>query len=315
MRVCAIVITYNRKECLKKLLAALNSQTKALDSILVFDNDSSDGTEKMLLDSGFVEDIEAGILQKKDKCLYFGNTENSGGSGGFHDAIEIASKLDFDYLWCMDDDVSPEPDCLEELLKHVSDDVRICLPTRTDKNFQDRAVVKLDESNPFKYTIASRKTMLCNDQISGDTIEVVDMPFEGPLISTSLIKEIGYPKKELFIIFDDTEYAARARKFTKIVYCKKAILHKQIIPQKQSNSSMNWKNYYGFRNQFWFDRTYGTNVFVRRLRPWLSTVTVIFAAVAKRKFNNIKVIKKAYYDGTRGTLGKTVAPGTAGKDF
>ena len=158
--------------------------------------------------------------------------------------------------------------------------------------------------------------MVYNDSIIGSAIKVVDMPFEGPLISKDLIKEIGLPKADFFIFFDDSEYAARASKHTKILYCKDAILHKQIIPTSNGkNNLMNWKNYYGYRNQIWFDRHYGNNIFVKVLRPRLLLVDIVLRALIKRKYSNINVIRKAYRDGMNNKLGKLVEPGIKGKDI
>ena len=47
-RVCAVVVTYNRKAMLKKCLDALISQTRKPDHILVIDNASNDGTFEMV---------------------------------------------------------------------------------------------------------------------------------------------------------------------------------------------------------------------------------------------------------------------------
>ena len=118
------------------------------------------------------------------------------------------------------------------------------------------------------------------------------------------------PKKELFIIFDDSEYAYRASKVTEMHYIKKAILHKQIIPSSDPSRLMGWKEYYSYRNQYWYDRTYGENVFVRYLRPIFNHVDLCLRAIVRRKWSNFTVLKKAYHDGTKGILGKTVDPGS-----
>lgn len=317
--VCAVVVTYNRMKYLINTLSALHTQTYSLSAILIVDNNSSDGTRELLWNKGFINYVAEDTVSEKTvngvNYIYYRSSENSGGAGGFNKGIEVASKMNFDYLWCMDDDVLPDNDCLEELMKYISEDARICLPSRTDKNFKDHAITKVNMSNPFKYLIGARKTYVYNDEIQSDTIQVVDMPFEGPLIALTLVKEIGLPKKELFILFDDSEYAMRASKVTKILYCKSAIMHRQVLPQKDIGSLMNWKNYYDYRNQIWYDRTYGENIFVKRVRPVLLFVDVLARSVVKRRWLNIKVINKAYRDGISGNLGKTVEPGTNATDF
>ena len=319
-KICAVIVTYNREKYLIKLLNSLKNQSLKLDSVFIFDNCSNDYTANRLKSEGYVKDIVFNKVQLMRveglMIFYYRNKENLGGSGGFHEAIKMVSKLEYDYLWCMDDYVLPDEHCLEKLLLHMSEETRICIPSRTDDNFRDFAVTSVNMSNPFKYSIVSRKRIIYNESIKDDTIDVVDMPFEGPLIDISLVNEIGLPKKEFFIIFDDSEYAMRACRVTKIKYCKDAILHKQIIPQKKNNEElMNWKNYYGFRNQIWFDRHYGVNKLTKILRPRLLMLDLTLRAVVKRKISNIRVIKKAYKDGMNDILGKTVIPGTKGKDI
>lgn len=46
--VCALIVTYNRKEYLVKLLHALSEQSYSIKKILIFDNHSSDGTAELL---------------------------------------------------------------------------------------------------------------------------------------------------------------------------------------------------------------------------------------------------------------------------
>ena len=48
MRVAAVVVTYNRKECLLRCISALRSQQGAVTDILVVDNASTDGTAAAL---------------------------------------------------------------------------------------------------------------------------------------------------------------------------------------------------------------------------------------------------------------------------
>ncbi len=312
-RICVLVVTYNRKACLLKLLPALLSQSAAIDTILIVDNASTDGTPEVLMENGYIASFREGMLsgsrKEETRILYYRNTENSGGSGGFHLGFRLALELDCDYLWAMDDDVLPEPDCLERLMAVLCPDVRLVLPSRTDDRYLDQAIVGVNMSNPFRYSIKLRKSCISSREIPGDSIPIVDIVFEGPLMAVSLIREIGLPRGDLFLIFDDSEYAWRAGQVTQLRYVKHAVLHRQILPEKTRRRRMNWKDYYGYRNQYWFDRTYGTNVFVRYLRPVLNHLDLCARAVIKGKWSNLRVLRKAYHDGTKGILGKTVSPG------
>lgn len=312
-RVCTLVVTFNRKECLYRLITeGLWKQTYPIDTVLIFDNHSTDGTAEMLCEKEFVASYTCGKLSENiyegKRILYFQNTSNDGGSAGFHNGIRLAHEQNTDLIWAMDDDVLPEEDCLEKLVESMSESRRMCIPCRTDKNFCDYAVIGLNLSNPFLYSNKSRKTRIPSQDIE-ESINVVDMPFEGPLIDRTLIDEIGYPVKDLFIFYDDTEYAQRALAKTDIRYIKKAVLHKQIILPKIKHAPLGWRAYYSLRNQCWFDRNNGKNIFVKKVRPIYSSVCLSIKSLLLRHPMDIRIIWKAYLDGVRGIMGKTVEPG------
>ncbi len=106
-RVCAAVVTYNRKELLVECLEALRAQTRPLGRIHLVDNASSDGTHELLSARGLLED---GLI------AYERSASNLGGAGGFARAIENARSGECDWIWVMDDDTAPRPDALERLL-------------------------------------------------------------------------------------------------------------------------------------------------------------------------------------------------------
>jgi GT2 family glycosyltransferase len=49
--VCAVVVTYNRKELLIECLDALCKQTRPIDAMYIIDNFSNDGTAELLLEN------------------------------------------------------------------------------------------------------------------------------------------------------------------------------------------------------------------------------------------------------------------------
>ena len=94
-KITAVVVTYNRKELLRRCVEHLRGQTRALDNIIVVNNGSTDGT-KVWLD----EQTDLDVIHQ----------ENVGGSGGFYRGIQYAYEKGYDWIWCMDDDVYPESD-------------------------------------------------------------------------------------------------------------------------------------------------------------------------------------------------------------
>ena len=55
--ICAVVVTYNRKELLIECLESLKEQSRTLDAILIIDNASTDGTPEILLKNGYIDHI------------------------------------------------------------------------------------------------------------------------------------------------------------------------------------------------------------------------------------------------------------------
>ena len=101
MNIYAVTVTFNRKELLKRTIDCLR-KNKPVSKIVVVNNGSTDGTGEW--------------LAKQDDLIVI-TQENVGGSGGFYTGIEYAYKAGADWIWCMDDDVFPRENCLEELLK------------------------------------------------------------------------------------------------------------------------------------------------------------------------------------------------------
>jgi rhamnopyranosyl-N-acetylglucosaminyl-diphospho-decaprenol beta-1,3/1,4-galactofuranosyltransferase len=108
----------------------------------------------------------------------------------------------------MDDDGMPQNDCLEKLLVYRNRFHFICplvMPGKKDKDLSFglfdyesrmhiRNVKDIENLGGKKFLIGSAN------------------PFNGTLISKRLVHNIGFPKKEMFIWGDETEYMLRARK-------------------------------------------------------------------------------------------------------
>ena len=115
MNIIAVVVTYNRKELLKRNITCLRANTP-VSSIVVVNNGSTDGTGEWLDD-------------QKDLTVI--HQENVGGSGGFYRGIQYAYQAGADWIWCMDDDVFPRADCMEHLLPYTHESgVGILAPRR-----------------------------------------------------------------------------------------------------------------------------------------------------------------------------------------
>ena len=308
-KVCVLLCTYNRKKCLEKVLNALSNQTHQITGIVVVDNHSTDGTFSHLNALGLNLNEKINEVQITNfnniKFYYYLNEKNEGGAGGFKKAFEIGLKYDYDYYWVMDDDVLPEANCLEILLEGMDENHKVCIPNRTCENFKDNAVIKMNFDNFFKRV---EDKQVISDFSGKEKIEVVDFAFEGPLFDSEILREVGLPDDNYFLLFDDSDYAYRCTKITKIHFMVHAKLNRQ-LPLPNTSEPVYWKQYYMLRNSFVFDMKYGKNYIFKRLRPMYFCLFSYLRAISKCSFPRIRYTKKAYHDARHNLLGKQVEPG------
>jgi len=197
--ICAVVVTYNRKELLLNCLQALQAQSYPVDHIVVVNHASTDRTVDFLRAEGWLD---------SDRFTLLTLDANQGGAGGFYAGIEFAYQRQFDYIWLMDDDGLPAEDSLAELMPYADEKTYI-------------GPLVLNNKNPAELTFTLRlpnsKTVLTSladvEKATVDNIipEIV-MPFNGILFSKKMIEKIGFPKASYFIWGDDMEYTWRAKK-------------------------------------------------------------------------------------------------------
>lgn len=314
-KICTVIVTYNRSDLLVNTLKAVMAQTQPISQLVIVDNCSTDNTQQVLAEMGLVAaplkdgELQNSVLDSDLKVCCSRSAENLGGSYGFYTGLKLAHEMDNDFIWMMDDDVEPDRDCLELLVSHMDKQTGVCIPNRYGNGFVDSAKTKYDLEHVFRYKLSKKKDFIPANQITADAVVVRDMPFEGPLLRSSLIDQVGLPNKDLFIIFDDTEYATRLSEVANIKFVVGARLFRQLPTKSAKKRKLNWKDYYSLRNEFWFDHTYGKTWAVRELRPRLYMLGVTVKKTLKGQSDDLAVIRRAYKDGMNERLGKTVNPG------
>ena len=226
-KVIAVIVTYNRKALLSDCIDALRSQTRQLDSILVVNNGSTDGTEEWLRTQPDVEFI---------------TQANVGGAGGFNTAIQLGYKKGYTWIWCMDDDGQPKADALENLLAAESNELTLL----------NCAVINIEDKKSFVWKTGGYKNL---DEVNTNIIKGIGHPFNGTLINRRIIERVGVPKSEFFLWGDETEYYYRITRTNNIPVCTVAnSIHYHpatAFSLKQNWDHTNsWKLYYYIRNRF-----------------------------------------------------------------
>lgn len=296
MKLFAVVVTFNRLELLRRTVGSLR-QNKPITRIVVVNNGSTDGTAQWL-------------DEQTDLCVV--HQQNTGGSGGFYTGIDYAYKQGADWIWCMDDDVFPRPDCLEQLLAEAHDaKVGILAPRRLMEgeifchDFQDYNL-----TNPFRSMYTRR---LRNEEVNAP-VTVAGTAFEGPLIRREVVERIGLPNRDLFIFCDDTDYCLRTVRagFT-IRYVPAALMDKQKFFSHDSWSERNrkkkWKRFYQVRNSAYLNHRYGQNWGVKYLRGFINVAGYLLTAFFTLPFSkawqwsDLGKLWRAYRDGIHERLG------------
>ena len=196
-KICAIVVTYNRKILLKQSLQALLDQTVTDFDILVVDNASTDNTRE------YIDD-----LLQEERIDYVNTGANLGGSGGFNHGLKVACKRGYQYVWMMDDDTMPTPTALEKILEadkilggnygYLASEVLFTDGQPCKMNGQKVLKKWFDESQYLKNGI----------------LRTTRATFVSFFVRTAVVEKVGLSYKEFFIWGDDMEYSNRISRVT-----------------------------------------------------------------------------------------------------
>lgn len=196
-KITAVILTYNRKELLKRCLDAVYSQTRPCDSVMVIDNASHDGTEQQLLEAVY-PNLKVYVLSR-----------NIGAAGGFSAAFRLAYQSGADSVWMMDDDVIPQPDALQHLLK-AEEQLRqkdIGSAFLISSSFTESGLV-LDTPG-LSIQINSNGYSDWPAMLEYGMVSVRRATFASILVPRTILAEHGLPIASMFFWGEDTEYTLR----------------------------------------------------------------------------------------------------------
>jgi GT2 family glycosyltransferase len=254
--ICAVIVTYNRKELLLRNIVSLKEQNIDLD-ILIFDNASQDGTYEYLNDNKLFE-------ENKNHILYERSDINLGGAGGFHYGMKQAYEKGYDFIWLMDDDGH----CMNN--NTLTEIMNIYEKEKNKLIIVNSLIVQNENLDlTFGLTKDLQDISTIKEKAINNIIWGFINPFNGTMITKEIIGMIGFPKKELFIYGDEIEYTKRAGSnniriatainslyfhpvnkigYTKQFFWKKIQLFNMPI----------WKRYCSIRNYMYITKIYGT---------------------------------------------------------
>ena len=282
MKTLAIVVTYNRKKLLRECINALQKQNNKDLDILVIDNNSNDGTQKM-------------INKNFPKITYKNTGKNLGGAGGFNYGIKEAFKLGkhYEYLWIMDDDTIPNPDVLSTFL-----DI-----SKKNKNygFLSPKTLWTDGSLCLMNLQSDTQGNLINESTENLT-KLSRCTFVSCFIPSKIVLEMGLPIKEFFIWSDDTEYTLRISQKYPCYYINTCeVIHKMNNnkPTKIETDVVEriGRYFYSFRNRFYIAKKQGVLKVIRYHLSICKTILNILIKSKSKKMKRISIVLKGYFKG------------------
>jgi GT2 family glycosyltransferase len=261
--VAIAIVTYNRSGMLRGLLASIERMTTPPWKVVVVDNASTDDTQAVIAEAA--ARFPAGMLVNRLMEI------NTGGSGGFSEGARQAVDLGADWVWLMDDDVEIIPDALEKFAPWM-ERFRVIHGRRYDTDgtpFYWQAKFNGFLGVPLPYSVRDFNTAGYAVTNSGT--------FEGMLIETDIVRQVGLPDPRFFIAWDDAIYAWLAAQVTTVVYVDTFVLQKK-RPQKQVNLGLRHLNdssalvkYHVMRNRAYVGRYFAEHGKLNRIGFGLGT--------------------------------------------
>lgn len=249
MKIAAVVVTFNRLEKLK--ITVQQTLSEEVDYFIIVNNASTDGTRDWL----------ETLADERLRIIHLDT--NVGGAGGFNIGFsEAAYRMDVDWLVCYDDDAYPQSGSIQrfkslELSKDIgSAAAAVHMPSG------EIAEMNRPSLNPFwhwgKFIMTAFRGRggfhVSDSAYSDGRPTLIDASsFVGYFVRIEVVRQVGLPRKELFIYADDIIYALGVRKagYKHLFVPEVGFTHDcgTLVQQKAVYKPL-WRAYYTYRNGF-----------------------------------------------------------------
>jgi rhamnopyranosyl-N-acetylglucosaminyl-diphospho-decaprenol beta-1,3/1,4-galactofuranosyltransferase len=263
-KIVAVIVTYNRCELLKRCLDYLKGQSRQVDEIVVINNGSTDDTEAML-------------AARNVRCI---TQENLGSAGGWSRGIEYALAEGFDAVWLMDDDGYPEQEALKSLEQSLEPGVACVSSVVLCEDDHESLVFPFPvlDKRGLPVLFAQKRKINTLSQVSAiakNGVYAFAHLFNGALVSTEAIRNVGNVNRDFFMSGDEIDYFYRLRKYGAVF---SVLTAHHYHPDVGDRPFTPIKVYYYIKNTLILNKLYFNQVFVRDL---LSILAVLGRAVAR----------------------------------
>jgi rhamnopyranosyl-N-acetylglucosaminyl-diphospho-decaprenol beta-1,3/1,4-galactofuranosyltransferase len=296
MRILAAIVTHNRSQLLSRCIDHVRSQTRPPDALVVINNGSTDNTLAMLTER------QVDVITQA----------NLGSAGGWHRAISHCQDQGFDAVWLMDDDGFPAPDALQVLEQVLQPHVACASSVVVREDRPDHFVFPfpvLDRNGLPVIFARPRKlrTLSSLEPLSRQGCYPFAHLFNGALVSSAAIRQIGNINPDFFIFGDEVDYFFRLRRVGDVV---SVLAARHLHPDVSSRPYSSVKIYYYIRNTIILNNRYSNIVWLRNAmavvaafgRTWLRNGPG--EAVSYLAGKRLPVFLRAVYAGLIGQLGR-----------
>jgi rhamnopyranosyl-N-acetylglucosaminyl-diphospho-decaprenol beta-1,3/1,4-galactofuranosyltransferase len=289
--VAAVVITYQRRDMLRRTLEGLRAQERPVDEIVVIDNGTSDGTADML---------------RRDfpDVTHLRMEENIGPAGALQVGFEHANGKRHRWAWTHSDDILARPEALKTLLataEQLGDD-RLGLLCCW---FEPVSTHYFHNGALWKHRVVQQRW----PPVGSPPYPTDVMTFKGALISMAMVPEIGVPVGDYFLMMEEYEYCLRA---IRAGFRHYALPMPLLVPLEDEPPGRYppWRGYYQVRNHL--------AMVMERRSPgellWFAIVQGKYLVGAvrggERVGQRLRLRLLGGWHALRGVTGKTIDPAT-----
>ena len=286
MKICAVVVTFNRIELLKVTLEKLKKQSVKLDEIIVVNNASTDSTKEYL----------DGLDDSNIKVCHL--DKNLGGAGGFNYGVNLAYKNQNDLVWIMDDDTIATEEALEKLVAGLNE-----LKLKGKNVGFVASNVLFKDNKPCLMNIPKVHEEW-NELAGENLIKLEYTSFVSVLITKEAIEKSGLPISDFFIWGDDVEYTSRIGKNFEGYMVSNSIVHHYM---NENNSADIIKTepervtryFYEYRNKYYIHKIQGSKSLLKYYKYLVMTILKVIFSKGEGKLKKIGIVLKGWINGIK----------------
>lgn len=237
-----VICNFNKKDYLRGCLDSLFASSLKHDSytVIVVDNASTDGSVEMVL------------AEYSNKVILKSMSSNTGGSGGFHQGIEMAMSTNATYIALLDNDILLDKDTLVTLLHYLKENpqvgvagAKICVMDKPNT---------LQELGSFidwqNFNVSTPLKGHLDNGLLPEIVKCDYVPACCFITRREVVEKVGNFDRRHFIYWDDMDWCTRVKSAGYTIHALRdaRVVHKM----GAVNSNTTFSNYYFERNRIFY---------------------------------------------------------------